>query len=205
MSIQTVNQHSKVAFSSDSRGMWHEVMLFLVGGALQTETLHCPRWPVYTSKSNPKLVILHNTVLARSPAPHSPPSLFLSLSVLDQSPASESRVGEVCSCWRTHPTGRQPDVWALQRRPQFVLWPAASPQWVCVCVCVCHWVCLYGGSWQSIPSRVLNSSWRVSEPHSHVKMHTLYFFMKFRFQVAPQKEVRGWKSEVKACKQLWGS
>ena len=114
------------------RGEWHEIIILECSA---NKNSGMPSLTHAHKRSKTKSAILHNCWLG---VPLHTVHHWLSLSLSDQSPTPEPRVGGVCSCWHPHPTGRQPAVSALQRRPHSVLRSAASPQWVRVC----SWLCV---------------------------------------------------------------
>lgn len=128
-------QHIFFIFFCDSGGEWDEIIIFRE--LCKQKQCNALTDPHTQGEAKPSQVILHNTHSAGLESCSTQVHRWPILSLSDQSPTPEPRVGGVCSCWRTHPTGRQPAVSALQRRPRSVLWPAASPQWVCVSECVC--------------------------------------------------------------------
>ncbi len=113
-------------------------------------------------------------VPAWSPAPHSPPLTDPPLSLRPESvPWPQSRRSVFVLTYASH-------------RPPASCVCATATTPLCPMACcippVSVYVCMYavegGGSWQAVPSRVSNSSWRVSRPHSHVKMHACSFGLR---------------------------
>lgn len=145
-------------------------MRLLFQRALQKETALCPRWPAKQNQT--KWSYTTARVLAWSPTPYCPP-LTDPLSQTRVRPLSPESEACVRADVRIPPAASQ--LCLRYRDNSNLSYGLLHPPSECVCVLlwvctVCVWWLWWWGSQLFVPSWVLNSSWRVSEPHSHVKL-----------------------------------